>query len=681
MLDDEIEYIGSRSAPRTPSVSDPLITHRPVTGLTLHVEKSGASAPYELVFHKSSSSVVHIGRRHGCESDDIDPGKAMFRCPVVSRKHAKIAFSDSGFVYLFDLSSHHGTHVRRPNEVVSRMLQPESPCALRGGEYVTLGKSVGKGDDLVRPIVFRVELHRTESDLSPGLTKKPSSESVASDSAVVSRSGSGRYGLNDSSSSSDEMSCYMNESFSDIEELPSLVPREIEERPQTQSTSSGSHISHAFEVLKRLIPPLHPPTLLSQHYNSDTLASSFVFPPIPVSSWSSPSHHPRLPSSPPYTLPPLLMQQVDEASGSPDQTRVYVDDVNEQNLNKSRSNSPMDLASPSPPPNFEGTPVSELPVGVWPSFRHSSPGTSTRSLYGSCYKGNDGDLPPSPIIAPSLVPITEIATREPSQPILDDLEVSQSSLGTTDKMEIEALKVSVEDLKHQTSEIQSGHLDFKNSVNAELNDLTGKFGDLDKQVTKLDIHWNGRFKNIDSSYQTSLSNLQSIVDSLESQFQPFTKPSDKQDFQLVTPLIERQDVRENVESLQQLVLEMRSLLDNTQGEMAAELRAIKLARETVMAGITTSVARTCSDGKPAPAALLKRKRGDDDAEPFSLESEYETTELFSGSVANESTLESNAHGDVVPSPKRARRVASAIVHTATAVALGAVATWSVLAYS
>lgn len=71
-------------------------------GIILHVEKSGADAPRRLVFRKANTNVVHIGRRSADSDSDFPRGDnelsggAMFRCAVVSRKHAKIAFSDSG---------------------------------------------------------------------------------------------------------------------------------------------------------------------------------------------------------------------------------------------------------------------------------------------------------------------------------------------------------------------------------------------------------------------------------------------------------------------------------------------------------------------------------------------------------------------------------------------------------
>ena len=72
-------------------------------GLTIHVEKNGPAAAYTLAFHKANSTVIQVGRRPGAENDhtECDPGKAMIRCPVVSRKHAKITFTDAGSVRIY----------------------------------------------------------------------------------------------------------------------------------------------------------------------------------------------------------------------------------------------------------------------------------------------------------------------------------------------------------------------------------------------------------------------------------------------------------------------------------------------------------------------------------------------------------------------------------------------------
>ena len=111
--DEEIEFLGTKPAV-LPTLQRPVTgayrhhpprrasPHPPLSGIVLHVEDNGNTDGYRLTFNRSNSSVIHVGRRPGAESEsrtrDIDSGRAMFRCAVVSRKHAKIAFSDSGHV-------------------------------------------------------------------------------------------------------------------------------------------------------------------------------------------------------------------------------------------------------------------------------------------------------------------------------------------------------------------------------------------------------------------------------------------------------------------------------------------------------------------------------------------------------------------------------------------------------
>jgi hypothetical protein len=73
-----------------------------LSGVALHIE-SGDQPPYGMLFRRSHFKVVDIGRRPGGTNiekrhEPTDCGRAMFRCPVISRKHAKITFSDSGHV-------------------------------------------------------------------------------------------------------------------------------------------------------------------------------------------------------------------------------------------------------------------------------------------------------------------------------------------------------------------------------------------------------------------------------------------------------------------------------------------------------------------------------------------------------------------------------------------------------
>jgi hypothetical protein len=117
MLDDDIQYMGTRPAQR--AVSDSPFSARQtiyggvnqseveehrlialITDIVLHIERSATDSPYELIFSRASTDVVHIGRLSSTEVERWhgDSTSALFKCAVVSRSHAKIVFSDSGHV-------------------------------------------------------------------------------------------------------------------------------------------------------------------------------------------------------------------------------------------------------------------------------------------------------------------------------------------------------------------------------------------------------------------------------------------------------------------------------------------------------------------------------------------------------------------------------------------------------
>ncbi|KAF5353815.1 hypothetical protein D9758_010573 [Tetrapyrgos nigripes] len=155
-MDDDILYLGTRHKPQSPFDR---FTGGPVVGFTLHVDRIAQNGEESmLTFRKAMSNTVVVGRR----PQDVlnnDPTKAMFRCPVISRTHAKFTFSDSGLLYITDTNSHHGTHVRKPRSLTSTMLKSETPTRLEDGDSITFGKSVAKTpENVVRPITVKVEL-------------------------------------------------------------------------------------------------------------------------------------------------------------------------------------------------------------------------------------------------------------------------------------------------------------------------------------------------------------------------------------------------------------------------------------------------------------------------------------------------------------------------------------------
>jgi hypothetical protein len=143
-------------------------------------------------------------------------------------------------------------------------------------------------------------------------------------------------------------------------------------------------------------------------------------------------------------------------------------------------------------------------------------------------------------------------------------------------------------------------------------------------------------------------------------------------------------------------IEMKIMRENTERDMAAELQAVKAARADALAAIALENQVRFAQGNDilSPTNMhqtplnpsLKRKRSDDEGEDASLGGVN-----GGGGDANVSGPTPKAVPIVIPTraldmararkSKRARRVMSTIVQTASAITLGAVATWSALAFS
>ncbi|KAI5891758.1 uncharacterized protein SCHCODRAFT_02629983 [Schizophyllum commune H4-8] len=202
MTDDEVQFLGMRPA----SLLDPLpivsSPHRPVTGIALHVESSEREPASRMLFKRTNTKEVQIGRRHSDDTDSADDDKALFGCPVVSRKHAILVFSgDTGNAYIMDKGSHHGTYMRRRGESgLPQRLEPEQSVLLRDGDQITLGKTVGRSSqDMVSPVIFRIELlYGTIDDSALDGSPAPVASNTGTppqriSSRIVSRHGSGRF--------------------------------------------------------------------------------------------------------------------------------------------------------------------------------------------------------------------------------------------------------------------------------------------------------------------------------------------------------------------------------------------------------------------------------------------------------------------------------------------------------
>ncbi|TFK38509.1 hypothetical protein BDQ12DRAFT_683771 [Crucibulum laeve] len=417
LIDDDIQFMGTNPAPRL--LSDiSYRAHRPVTGIVLHVEKSDKRDAFKLIYRRVSTSVVHIGRRPGNEPDDLsdadlkdDEGCAKFRCAVVSRKHAKIMFSDSGFAYLIDLGSHHGTHIRKPTDLISKMIIPETAMTLEDGDIITFGKTVGKGEDLVTPVIARVELLYGGPGAAPPFSTFKPLVVPAISSSNKSGSSSGRYGVRvpSSSSSSDDSYGASDEAYSDIEEIPAPSMK----NESSSSNSAKVSVNRAFEKLKGLFPPTHTPLAPARLSTPPHRAFSPEYEPF------SPPYSPRSPrwsrdssrfvsrsSSPDFTrlpTPPLNDGEEVPEAGNYYDAAMYeshgdifsCSDLREDN-SQSQSSTPMDLGtSTSNSPSSSG-PAS--PAEVEPQTPAAVRTSSTNPTTNT---------PPASIALPTPLPLEE----------------------------------------------------------------------------------------------------------------------------------------------------------------------------------------------------------------------------------------------------------------------------------
>ncbi|KAK0475880.1 hypothetical protein IW261DRAFT_1493444 [Armillaria novae-zelandiae] len=599
-MDDEIEYMGTKPACLTRLASNrPFLGAQQPTGIILHIEKYGGEISETLTFQKPQGNTIAIGRRPPTvDADqlkrDQEEGKAMFRCPVVSRKHAQITFSDAGNIFLIDLGSHHGTHLRKPDQSVSTMLRSEMPTALATNDIITFGKTVGRGGDMVRPVVARVEVLYSQ----PVSVFRPLIVPDSPTNSEGSAKSSGRYGLHVSSSESSSGSDH----DSDIEELrsPPPVPSIRCGPPQRFDSLLGK----ASEVLKILIPARPAP---SSH--SSPIMNHIFFSPSP----QPPS---EFLGSPGLRSPAINPLDHDDAIPSPPGLDLSYHDLYEPEF-RAKSASPMELGSPSSvsaplfPSSLEKVLNEPVVVGAWPSA------PSQRSL--------------SPLHELSLVKCSGEAAFE--APV--DAPLAEDAASSFD------MKAALDEVKAEVSKLDAQRRKYKLRFNANAHTMKDKLSDLDERVTDMNGLFTSLIDQVDNLCHMDIPDLQVQIDDLQDQEQG------REDF-----MNEREDIESNLQALRDLVSDIRTLREATKQQMAAELEAVRQAREAAINAMSDAL---------APVSL-KRKRDD---------SEVEDVSGPASSVV--ATVP-------VHSPKRAR-VASVVIQTTATVALGAVAAWSALAFS
>lgn len=654
-MDDEVEYLGTNFAQPAACPCDP---QQPVTGVTLHVESCGGKPAHNISFFNTRTSHVHIGRKSISDDRSMrkenDDQNAVFACPVVSAKHAKLVLASSGHVYIVDLKSRHGTHLRKQDEITSKMLQPEVETTLADGDVVTFGKAVGQGATLVSPVTVRIEFLRDILDMrdSPPWCLTPAEPS----SPRPRKLSTGRYGLNS------PISCTSSPSHSS-ESLSS---------PSGSSNEAASHSEHesdieeipSWEELRSCVSSLR------QDFPTDFLGGSLLGKMPSLGSLMQDICHkivdPLDIDSPQPWSPPAIATIASIDDDDAPSSIIHLED--------SRSHSPMELSTPSPSP--PQAPSEPEVVGAWPPSRADSPQPASRrsdesnrvKLPSMCSFGHMGSLElgsfesfperlPSLSSFPPFVPLEDEPAILAPIPVLPSIaEVRSDEPQVSGHDDHGDLRDSIKTIEGRVNALHSSVTDIKNRHALTEDDLY----DLQHQVDMLEPESDQLFARLEAAEDklSTLSDLQDQVSELQS------KADAESCDNFASPTV---DVKACADALNALVIEMKTLREETEKRVEERIQTIQIAKTEALSVIAAEVETFKS---------LKRKHSEVEVEvapPVKMGIVAEEAPTTAAKL--ESPVEDYRHA------KRPRRIVSSIAHTATAMAVGAVATWSALAFS
>ncbi|KAH9850467.1 hypothetical protein C2E23DRAFT_869927 [Lenzites betulinus] len=621
-------------------------------GIVLHVKEYEGNAPESLQFTKSASRTISVGRKPSQGYVADDPERALFRCPVVSRKHAKITFTEYGNVYITDLHSHHGTHIRRAGDLVSTVLKPEVPTVLADGDLITFGKTVGRDCFLVSPVVVRVQLvfGRDASSRAPSPLPRPLTNDDSSQDKASTKPTSGRYGVYPPSPDS---SPETSDGDSDIQEisppsspsdrLPSL------EAVYARSQSMMSLQTGRMRLLQSLLPPIHvspetpppeldDPPLVDEEEDMDLSSSRSASPEVPDVTYAGivtelPGERPiigawpgsRSSSSSPSEQSPEPEEQRRHTpfTHGPSEVIVISDD---------------DSGTPFHPPVYEDRYDAAVGGAIEEAIRDAERDEPRNNVPDFILAHNAFFHRVASIaeVSPRVQAVTHANLPEP-EPEVDAAAVQTSEI-------VDALN-TMRATREADEAAFTAHIQH---TKERLSALDGQMVDTHARLSTRDDHL--------TSIQARLQGLGDLVSDLQERSTLAEREAERVD-----------ELMKEVGAAKDMLRETCDMQRETRTQMAEELEAIKALRAEAAAAIAEAkLAVAAATTAASIPNVLKRKRED-------------TDEAEGAEFASEDTSRT-----VAPLPSKRRRtldVVSTVAQTATVATMGAVAAWAALAFS
>ncbi|KAJ3505023.1 hypothetical protein NLJ89_g7632 [Agrocybe chaxingu] len=275
--------------------------------------------------------------------------------------------------------------------------------------------------------------------------------------------------------------------------------------------------------------------------------------------------------------------------------------------------------------------------------------------------------------------------------------------------QIKTVEQTLKRIQDDVARLHNHRRKHRSRINSTLQLITDRFNQFDDRLAEVNAECTSLYDQVDMIQPVDIPDLQNELEAVQERV-------DEMPLRLMTPepresspapapaLNEREDVKASVQALHSLVDEMKHLRETTQQQATEELEAIKVLREAAMSNIAAAQAEVkalvvqAKQAQQVTAAAmevtktpvltsLKWKRDDTDENE---EGSGEDVVMDGGAAAPVPTapfirmdvdlVKTHVVVDGPRPRKRARRFASVVAQTATAVTIGAVVTWSALAF-